>query len=132
MRLWKGGQLTATERAKIWYHNLKAKGGPAWAKYKERTRVANRKYKSVHPERVKAFNARRIATPWAEQSPERLLKLKARNKVAMAMRIKTLTRKSCEICGARNVQAHHDDYSKPLEVRWLCHKHHVEVHHVRT
>jgi hypothetical protein len=36
---------------------------------------------------------------------------------------------SCEIChGTDNVQAHHDDYSKPLEVRWLCKKHHHEWH----
>ncbi len=42
----------------------------------------------------------------------------------------------CEICGEfgqmkdgrRKVQAHHDDYSKPLEVRWLCQKHHHEWH----
>ena len=26
------------------------------------------------------------------------------------------------------VHAHHDDYSKPLEVRWLCHKHHAAWH----
>lgn len=26
-------------------------------------------------------------------------------------------------CG-RDVEAHHDDYSKPLEVRWVCRKHH--------
>ena len=26
-------------------------------------------------------------------------------------------------------QAHHEDYSKPLEVVWLCHRHHKELHH---
>jgi hypothetical protein len=42
----------------------------------------------------------------------------------------------CEVCGAvgqmadgRNiVQAHHDDYNKPLQVRWLCQEHHHEWH----
>lgn len=43
---------------------------------------------------------------------------------------------SCEICGIKGtmsdgrnkIQAHHDDYSKPLEVRWLCQTHHYEHH----
>lgn len=30
--------------------------------------------------------------------------------------------------GFHKVQAHHDDYSKPLEVRWLCVPHHA-LHH---
>ena len=34
----------------------------------------------------------------------------------------------CEICRSNNVQAHHDDYSKPLEVRWLCVRHHNDYH----
>lgn len=42
----------------------------------------------------------------------------------------------CEVCGfegraedGRNlVQAHHDDYNKPLQVRWLCQSHHHEWH----
>ena len=34
----------------------------------------------------------------------------------------------CEVCGDRTVEAHHDDYEKPLDVRWLCKAHH-EAHH---
>lgn len=39
-----------------------------------------------------------------------------------------LIRKPCEICGAEKADAHHDDYNKPLEVRWLCPSHHREWH----
>lgn len=36
----------------------------------------------------------------------------------------------CEACGAVRVHGHHDDYAKPLEVRWFCSKHH-RLHHAR-
>jgi hypothetical protein len=40
-----------------------------------------------------------------------------------------LERMPCEVCKTtENVEAHHDDYAKPLEVRWLCKKHHREHH----
>lgn len=41
-----------------------------------------------------------------------------------------LEKKSCEICGDPNVEMHHNDYSKPLEVRWLCRKHHMDNHKI--
>lgn len=34
----------------------------------------------------------------------------------------------CQKCGSLNVEAHHTDYSKPLEVMWLCRKHHFFLH----
>lgn len=39
-----------------------------------------------------------------------------------------LTREPCEVCSELKVEAHHDDYQKPYEVRWLCGKHHREHH----
>jgi hypothetical protein len=35
----------------------------------------------------------------------------------------------CEVCGdTKRIHRHHDDYSKPLEVRFLCSLHHRQYH----
>jgi ribosomal protein S27AE len=54
----------------------------------------------------------------------------ARNAVKKALRRGELVRQPCERCGAAPADAHHDDYSKPLAVRWLCEPHHGEEHRV--
>lgn len=53
---------------------------------------------------------------------------KARRKVHYAVSYGHLKRMPCEVCGDEQSHAHHEDYSKPLEVRWLCRKHHREEH----
>ena len=45
-----------------------------------------------------------------------------------AIKLGTLIPLPCEVCRTTKVQAHHHDYSKPLEVRWLCRAHHNELH----
>lgn len=59
-----------------------------------------------------------------------------RRQVYRALYRKILIRQPCEVCGISGksdknrhiVHAHHDDYNKPLDVRWLCKNHHFEWH----
>lgn len=55
-------------------------------------------------------------------------KIKARWLVHGALETGKLVKSPCEKCGNTKVQAHHDDYSKPLDVRWLCHPCHCKEH----
>lgn len=52
----------------------------------------------------------------------------AYNIIRSAFENGALVRGPCEVCGGPRTDAHHDDYSKPLEVRFLCRKHHGEAH----
>lgn len=70
-------------------------------------RHRNREYAKRHPEK----NAAKVA-------------------VMMAVRSGKLLRQPCEVCGAKRSHAHHNDYSKPLEVIWLCPQHHGERHRI--
>jgi len=51
-------------------------------------------------------------------------KFNARRMLQRAIKRGKVERQPCEICGEIETEAHHDDYDKPLEVRWLCAKHH--------
>lgn len=50
------------------------------------------------------------------------------SKVKSALRNGTLKREPCIQCGSPKSQAHHDDYSRPLDVTWLCLLHHKQRH----
>jgi len=62
---------------------------------------------------------------YRENNPK---KHKAHNSVAYAIKTKKLSKKPCEVCGAKKADAHHDNYDQPLDVRWLCAKHHRQWH----
>lgn len=39
-----------------------------------------------------------------------------------------LVKSPCAICAKPQVEAHHEDYSRPLDVTWLCRFHHLQRH----
>ena len=70
---------------------------------------------------------------WALSNQE---KCKASSDVRHAVESGRLTKPDrCSIDGCtakKNIQGHHEDYSKPLDVVWLCAKHHKLLHKVKA
>lgn len=62
---------------------------------------------------------------WRRANP---LKYTAHLAVQQALGSGGLEKRPCEVCGAVTVDAHHDRYDEPLKVRWLCRRHHVQLH----
>lgn len=100
-------------RSKAHYH-----GDP---ERKER-RIASVKAYQAGPGRMKAN-----ATKSAYQT-RHAKKRAAHNAVRNALRRGELTRGPCECCGAEKAVGHHDDYDRPLDVRWLCERCHKAWH----
>lgn len=96
---------------------------------------AQRRYKERYPERVAESQRRHTKTPkfkekmaaWRQANPD---KRKAQNVVTHALRDGKLERPDvCEHCGvtpeprsngASGIEASHTDYSRPLDIEWLC------------
>lgn len=88
--------------------------------------------RSASRTRLTASNKRPATAGQRERRQQRRLrtvgKIQANRAVANAVKKGVLVRQPCEVCGATKVHAHHDDYSKLLDVRWLCPAHHTEWH----
>jgi len=68
----------------------------------------------------------RSAKRWGD-AQERT-KLLARRTAQRAIKSGRLFPQPCESCGVSQVEAHHGDYAKPLDVRWLCSDCHRKLH----
>jgi len=74
-----------------------------------------------------------IATTYAEQKKKHPEKYKARTTLNNALAKGKISKPdACERCGvpAEKLAAHHHDYSRPLEVAWVCYSCHVELHNI--
>ena len=95
-------------------------------------RLAGMRAGAVYASPACRMRARRARNPNTER-----VKSRARQVVLAAIARGELSRPSnCERCGAASdprlrkpdIEAHHHDYSKPLEVEWLCVRCHATQH----
>ena len=87
-------------------------------KYSDKGREASDRY--YHSQAKKEANARyREKHRW---------EARVQSLVNRAKKLSILIAQPCQVCGKLNAFAHHDDYNKPLEVKWFCNYHHSEYH----
>lgn len=106
-----------------------------YEKHKNKCLEYSKKYAQEHQEQRKE-TCKRYYKNHTEEEAERQKeylknnreKQRAHWKVYNAIKTGELTPQPCEKCGEQRAFAHHDDYEKPLVVRWLCHKCHMGWH----
>ena len=113
-------------------------------RHPEKNKVKTKKWRQTHPEKVKEYSQKykeRQKELWATPKYKSMLK-KSRDKyrknnpekhqahIALnnAIARGDIIRKPCIKCGNPKSEGHHEDYSRPLEVIWLCRKCHY-LHH---
>lgn len=93
------------------------------ARLHQPTRVASRLvYKDT------AHGRRRLAVgkkAWVARNPSAR---KAHIILGNALRDGKITKRPCRDCGSKKVHGHHEKYSKPLDVIWLCARCHRAKH----
>lgn len=106
-------------------------------KNKEKLKSYNKKYQIEHREYYAEYQRNRLskekteyAKRWRRNNIETYrIMHNAHAHVCRHLKKGTIVKQPCKICGStKRIHAHHDDYSKPLEVNWLCPLHHSERH----
>lgn len=88
---------------------------------KESIKKRTAKYRRANPEACEIWSRKAI-----DKHPE---KHRARNICGRAIKNGVLVKEHCMVCGSnKNIHAHHEDYTKPLSVWWLCKQHHKDRH----
>ena len=87
---------------------------------REKSNKRRREYHAKHKDRD--YEIHKIS------SDKYRVRQKARHRLRYMVSVGKIVRGLCVICGNPKTQGHHADYTKPLDVQWLCAKHHGETH----
>lgn len=95
-------------------------------KYTVKERLRHRQYRDQNLEKVRAADRKKMARRRADgRGPKwayNPYRHRARRTLQRAVKTGKVKRpKRCQECGWKGlVQGHHEDYNKPLKVKWLC------------
>lgn len=104
---------------------------------KEEIHETNKRWRAANAERLSEYFKRLSQTSGRKSARTKCSKdmrakypekYRARQLVNIAIKIGRIMRQPCGVCASVRSEAHHDDYSKPYEIRWLCRQHHNEHH----
>lgn len=119
------------EQKRLYYQKHKEK----IKKRSKRQREQNREYFKEYNKKYRQDNkkdlgkyTKKAVKEYREKYPERYF---AMGEVSHALKKRTIKKGKCFLkdntCGG-TIDAHHQDYSKPLGVVWLCRSHHKRLH----
>jgi hypothetical protein len=129
-------RICGTSKPRHDYYGRQVRKDGRVGECKECTKARVRR-RSLLNDDVRTYERKRSKTPdrrehiaktareWNAKHPEAY---KAHYLVTNAVRDGRLQRLPCLFCGAEKVHGHHRDYSKPLDVIWLCPKCHHRLH----
>ncbi len=114
-------------RTKDWAAKNPDKRRANWRSSAENRRELHNKECREYYRRNREARMASIQAYWAANPEKRA----ARHAVAYALKTGRLKRNPCEKCGStKGLHAHHHDYSKPLDITWLCPTCHGKEHRV--
>jgi len=99
-------------------------------KCKSCTRYDVRKNYAAKIEQYREYDRQRYQADPKKRTPKQRAPQKRRAEIALhnAVARGKIKRLRCQMCDDPKSEAHHPDYSKPLDVMWLCRKHHKDIH----
>lgn len=95
--------------------------------YQEKYRIKNREEILKYLREYYQKNKQRINKGKKEKINN--IKRKAHCKLNNEVTKGNIKRQPCQICNNIKAEAHHDDYDKPLDVKWLCKSCHYNSYH---
>jgi hypothetical protein len=113
------------------YDQVRANHKAYYESHKDAINTKCREWEAKNPEKANASKRN-----WRKRNPQYMRDwMRDRPKIVVdayrivkeAVKNGTLQKRPC-FCGKTNVHAHHENYANPLDVIWVCPKHHKVLH----
>ena len=120
------------ETSRLWYENNHDRKLDYCKKWRSKNNKKTKKYRTTfnnnHPGYIKDWiknNAEKASIIFKRYREKNRFRIKAQKIAAKAYPIRQI----CSVASCNELgEKHHLDYNKPLEILWLCRKHHKEIH----